>query len=433
MEVSMKQIATLVVLALMVSLCTLPAFGWGNATHMYAAHKLGVPNGTSNFREMYGSVLPDISTYMFDTKAQYLYGQTHLNPMPFYTAASSGVLKGTALGFLTHNGLWGMDYSAHTSAWTAPGTGYAVAKGAAMTPLLTPVLVEILTDAGLPQPDAEYVASLMAPELGHDLVEMGVDILVRRDLDPAIGQRMVLAARSRPVTVPKMFAAVYAPGLAEYAGISVDEAVQFLIGAEQEYRVVIMQYGAAFCLPEEQTIAMLAQQMAPVAESFIESGLAQNGITLDVTVTPEQVASMIASAVTFVQSDYQAELMQTIKHVGEELGNHVEYNIVAAPALQQSEIAANALQPPTEFSLAGNYPNPFNPSTTVRYILPTASHVRIVVYNTLGQVVASLVDADMSAGVHAATWNATDVTSGAYFCRMEAGAFTAVKRMMLVK
>src|SRR5512138_2415292 len=109
----MKQIALFLVLILMVSICALPAFGWGNATHMYLAHSLGLPNGTPNLREMYGAVLPDVFNYMFDANGQYLYNQTHMNSMPFFTAATNDVLKETALGFLTHNGAWGADHSAH--------------------------------------------------------------------------------------------------------------------------------------------------------------------------------------------------------------------------------------------------------------------------------------------------------------------------------
>ena len=68
---------------------------------------------------------------------------------------------------------------------------------------------------------------------------------------------------------------------------------------------------------------------------------------------------------------------------------------------------------PTDFGLGQNYPNPFNPSTLIPYQLPTAGHVRLEVFNLLGQRVATLVDAERSAGAHTAQWDATDASSRA--------------------
>ena len=93
---------------------------------------------------------------------------------------------------------------------------------------------------------------------------------------------------------------------------------------------------------------------------------------------------------------------------------------------------------PSVFALYPNYPNPFNPSTTIPYQLPRAMKVSIVLYNTLGQKVIALVDKCKEAGYHRMEWDGTDaannsVSSGVYFCRMttEAGAFT--KTMVLLK
>ncbi len=93
---------------------------------------------------------------------------------------------------------------------------------------------------------------------------------------------------------------------------------------------------------------------------------------------------------------------------------------------------------PTDFALQQNFPNPFNPSTTVGYALPAASDVRIAVYNVLGEQVASLANGVQEAGYYTVQWNGTDnrghqVTSGVYFLTMHAGEFTAMKKMMLVK
>ena len=61
---------------------------------------------------------------------------------------------------------------------------------------------------------------------------------------------------------------------------------------------------------------------------------------------------------------------------------------------------------PAEYNLAQNYPNPFNPSTTINFSLPEASHVRLAVYNALGQEVSTLINGFMEAGIHKVNFNA---------------------------
>ncbi len=80
-----------------------------------------------------------------------------------------------------------------------------------------------------------------------------------------------------------------------------------------------------------------------------------------------------------------------------------------------------------------NYPNPFNPSTSISYSLPTRSHVTIRVYNLLGQHVARLVDEEKAPGEYTVEWNAGTLSSGVYFYRMTAGAFSETKKMVVMR
>jgi hypothetical protein len=93
---------------------------------------------------------------------------------------------------------------------------------------------------------------------------------------------------------------------------------------------------------------------------------------------------------------------------------------------------------PSDYALYPNYPNPFNPSTTVRYDLPEQAKVQITVYNMLGQVVRTLVDRQESPGQHETIWDGRDdsgrpVSSGLYLYRMTAGDFTESRKMLLLK
>ena len=88
---------------------------------------------------------------------------------------------------------------------------------------------------------------------------------------------------------------------------------------------------------------------------------------------------------------------------------------------------------PKNIELSQNYPNPFNPETVIKYSVPKASKVSLVVYNLLGEEVARLVDSHIASGQHRVTWNASDVSSGIYFYRLQAGNLTQTRKMLLLK
>ena len=88
---------------------------------------------------------------------------------------------------------------------------------------------------------------------------------------------------------------------------------------------------------------------------------------------------------------------------------------------------------PTTYDLKQNYPNPFNPSTTIRYLIPEPSRVVIKVYDILGREVETLVDDEKPIGTFESVWNVTNLPSGIYFYRLQAGNFVETKKMVLLK
>jgi len=96
----------------------------------------------------------------------------------------------------------------------------------------------------------------------------------------------------------------------------------------------------------------------------------------------------------------------------------------------------NILEPNTtvfEYSLSQNYPNPFNPTTVINYQLSVSSNVNLVVYNSLGQKVQTLVNLRQDAGIHIVTFNGDDLSSGIYFYKLTAGSFTQIRKMILIR
>ena len=92
---------------------------------------------------------------------------------------------------------------------------------------------------------------------------------------------------------------------------------------------------------------------------------------------------------------------------------------------------------PEHFELGANYPNPFNPSTIIPYQLPASMHVRLEVFNILGQRVATLVDGQQPAGFHTASWAATDADgeamgAGVYLYRLSGDGVQATRSMLLI-
>ena len=88
---------------------------------------------------------------------------------------------------------------------------------------------------------------------------------------------------------------------------------------------------------------------------------------------------------------------------------------------------------PTRFQLEQNYPNPFNPATIIRYALPHAGPVHLIVYDVRGRAVTTLVDRRQPPGTYTVGFDATGLPNGVYFYRLEAEGFVEVRSMLLIK
>jgi len=101
----------------------------------------------------------------------------------------------------------------------------------------------------------------------------------------------------------------------------------------------------------------------------------------------------------------------------------------------QQPSSVNEIPPmPKEYSLEQNYPNPFNPSTVINFSLPKEANISLVIFDLLGREVAILVSEKLPAGTYTRQWNAEGLSSGVYFCRLQAGAeFVQTKKLLLLR
>ena len=96
-------------------------------------------------------------------------------------------------------------------------------------------------------------------------------------------------------------------------------------------------------------------------------------------------------------------------------------------------ITINGGEIPKAFNLYQAYPNPFNPSATIKFDIPKSAEVSIKVYNTIGQEVATLINGHVEAGSYSVTWDAANFSSGVYFYRINSGDYTNIRKMVLIK
>ena len=120
---------------------------------------------------------------------------------------------------------------------------------------------------------------------------------------------------------------------------------------------------------------------------------------------------------------------------GEEIftskGDFEVVDVIVANSEGQMDVSVNDI--PTVFSLGAAYPNPFNPSTNLKYLVAEDGNVSIAVYNLQGRLIKELINDFKSIGSYEITWDANNVPSGVYFVRMSINGFSSMQKVMLIK
>ena len=312
---SQKALLGISVVIVSVGLLASEAFSWGWGVHTYIDDHLGMDRGLRNRNEIYGGMAPDVFNYMFgylpflsnQTHGDYVTGESHF--MKVWDAAKGGFQKSLAFGFVSHNDLWGADFTAHhqcIACGAGLSKGYVILKAEELQPVLMSVLEinGILLDSGV------------VLDIAHEMTEAGIDLLVKRTLDPRIGQKIVSSSLLRDPEFPLLLVKAFAGDLADYAGINRFEAARIIVSAEREFRKSMILYGTALNQDEATALMLISEQLAAVAEGF----LAANGVDLpeEVDLVP-LIQFAIGTSMEICADDFADELKKTTTFVEKQL------------------------------------------------------------------------------------------------------------------
>jgi hypothetical protein len=180
----------------------------------------------------------------------------------------------------------------------------------------------------------------------------------------------------------------------------------------------------------DQIYAKIRDDRYGIGIDLSQSFIILNGDTLDITFQP-------ASERIFYQLK-DGDLSGTVENVRiivSDLNGNVTKKSFTFESISVS--AENEAGIPDEFELLNNYPNPFNPQTSIPFTIPEPTHVQINIYDVLGRFVETIFDERVEAGKHEVSWSVTDtrrgLSTGIYFYQIKAGEFNQVKKMTLIK
>jgi len=297
------------------------AFSWGSGTHAFGAGHIGRALPWMNYNEIYGIMAPDLFNYSFELANnpplyQYLRAHTHGFPGDesfldvWRKAKYRGFQKNLAYGYVAHNDVWGMDYTAHWKARsiaTPPDfpaefpPGYVIIKAYQLN--------EILKE-NIPQYAALNLPDGLAIEVCHNLVEAAGDILIARE-DKLIGKKILSASLLRSPDFPNLL--VRAIG---------QDYKDLILTVEKEFRKIATMLGGVLLLGEEEAIQASSEQMAELGSEFLKL----YDYDLDPALLRPLAEAGIRQAIVLCESDYINEIEATIRFVKKNLWlNDIHY------------------------------------------------------------------------------------------------------------
>jgi hypothetical protein len=171
--------------------------------------------------------------------------------------------------------------------------------------------------------------------------------------------------------------------------------------------------------------AVLAKSSTAIAAGILRTTVAQSSYT-QFSITLQYLSSVTPDSGGIDVAILRASGSSTV-HAGS------TFKIDDLTFSGTTSVESSIGQTPQSYALHQNYPNPFNPTTVINFDLPVSGTISLKVFDLLGREVATLVDGRMEAGFHQVTFDASRLTSGVYFYRIQAGSFSETKRLVLLK
>jgi hypothetical protein len=183
------------------------------------------------------------------------------------------------------------------------------------------------------------------------------------------------------------------------------------------------------------TVNQPFSNLSAATNNYIQMTAANVSVTSG---TDYQIVLSVANATDSILLIYESAAgSHSSSYNGSSWTAQTSYNIRIRPIVTSTSgitgVDGAFSQQPMIFKLNQNYPNPFNPLTKIEYTIPTASKVKLRIYNLLGQVISTLVDEQQEAKTYVKEFDASKLSSGTYFYQITAGSFIATKKMILIK
>lgn len=247
-------------------------FAWCPATHIYIADKV-FPDHDRKVDLWYGSIAPDLVAWVsHPRKWPTSFRDTHYNYIDLRSHATNPQTGAFAAGWLTHNEEWGADYYAHVEDPFGVRRGYVVRKA---------------RELHIEFPDLKQ-------EFAHWVVEIAVDLLLKNNVDPTLGKKLMTATVFRSLSDQFLLSKVL---------ITEEDRTEWitLASAETTFRMMLIRYARALILPnpdDEQAIVELGAQLA--------------GEVYGIKVTPEKLLEILRFTMRLCEGDYEEVVTYTI-------------------------------------------------------------------------------------------------------------------------
>ncbi|NND72402.1 MAG: T9SS type A sorting domain-containing protein [Rhodothermales bacterium] len=243
------------------------------------------------------------------------------------------------------------------------------------------------------------------------------------DLEPGQGYKLFVNSGGT-LTYPANAAGV--------ASRSKEESGQVLVGIASSSLVVV----DASKLPGARRVFAVLENGTRIGEAWISSVTNQAYVKVrgDDDVTIDLVEGALNGDRIILEAEFGTGDVKRVSasNIQDILGSNTR-SVLSLSYKTDSAYLVELGEIPGDYVLEQNYPNPFNPSTTIRYELPDDEFVKIEVFNMLGERVATLVNEEVSAGSHTATFEADNISSGLYVYRLIAGSYIEDRAMMFLK